>query len=153
MNPTKGPKPEFQDITLYDQETGEPFIFTAKEQEFFWRQGFTNVPKHSPERRKMLREQRFAGKDVSNVTCKQCGKVGKILQKPPYPREVYCENCFHENWEKYLDAHPDIREMHEQAAREIEAERAAAKALAEQNAPTPVYEDYSYDPGSYAPHA
>lgn len=90
----KGPKPTFQDITLYDQDTGEPFIFTAKEQEFFWKQGFTHVPKHSPERRKMLREKRYEGKPLFNVRCKQCKKVGKITIEPPYPDQILCDTCF-----------------------------------------------------------
>ena len=91
---------QFKDITLFDKETGEPFIFTAKEQEFFARQGFTNVPTRSPERRKLLREQRYKGKPIFNVTCMSCGKVGKITQEPPYPKNILCEFCFQEKWEK-----------------------------------------------------
>ncbi len=123
MSVPKGPKPQFQDVTLYDQDNGEPFTFTAKEQEFFWRQGFTHVPKHSPERRKMLREQRFAGKDVFNVTCKKCGRVGKILQEPPVPKEILCDRCFDEVWASYLNDHPEVAEVHEKAAQEAEMDR------------------------------
>lgn len=110
--------PQFQDITLYDQDTGEPFTFTAKEQEFFWKQGFTHVPKHSPERRKMLREQRFKGKPVFNVRCYVCGKVGKVLQEPPHLKKILCETCFTERWNAYLEKHPDVRALHEQHATE-----------------------------------
>ena len=109
-------KPDFQDVTLLDQETGEPFIFTAKEQEFFWKQGFTHVPKHSPERRKMLREQRYAGKPLFNIKCKKCGRVGKILQEPTHPRNIFCADCFNQEWEAYLEKHPEVRAIHEQAA-------------------------------------
>lgn len=108
-----GSKPQFQDVTLYDQDTGEPFIFSAKEQEFFWRQGFTHVPKHSPERRKEIREKRAKGKPLFNITCKVCGKVGKLLVEPPDPRDIYCESCFAEVWEEYLDEHPEERPLHE----------------------------------------
>jgi hypothetical protein len=118
-------KPQFQDITLYDQDTGEPFIFTAKEQEFFWKQGFTHVPKHSPERRKLLREERYKGKPLFNVRCKKCGRVGKIVQEPPYPKNIYCADCFNEEWEAYLQKHPEIRAIHEQAAAEQGAEEPA----------------------------
>jgi hypothetical protein len=100
------PPQKFEDITLYDQDTGEPFIFTAKEQEFFAKQGFTNVPKHSPERRKMLREKRFEGKDIFNVRCMQCKKVGKILVEPPYPDKILCETCFNEQWAKSGESKP-----------------------------------------------
>lgn len=108
-------KPKFQDITLYDVETGEAFIFTAKEQEFFAKQGFTHVPKHSPERRKMLREQRYKGKPLFNVKCVECKRVGKILQEPPDIKHILCEDCFTQKWEEYLEKHPDVRALHEAA--------------------------------------
>jgi len=112
---TKKTKPQFQDITLFDAETGEPFIFTAKEQEFFAKQGFTHVPKHSPERRKALREQRYKGKPIFNVVCMECKRVGKILQEPPYPKHVLCEDCFTKKWDTYLEKHPEVRALHEAA--------------------------------------
>ena len=105
--------PKFQDITLYDKDTGEPFIFTAKEQEFFARQGFTHVPTRSPERRKEIREQRYKGKPIFNIACKQCGRVGKIVQEPPNPRELYCQYCFAEKWNAYLIEHPELLEVHQ----------------------------------------
>ena len=107
--------PTFQDLTLFDKDTGEPFIFTAKEQEFFARQGFTHVPTRSPERRKQLREQRYQGKPVFNVKCMICGKVGKITQEPPYPRHILCEICFNEKWGPYLEEHPDLKQQFEVA--------------------------------------
>jgi len=106
-------KATFQDITLYDKDTGEPFIFTAKEQEFFARQGFTHVPTRSPERRKLIREQRYKGKPIFNVTCMKCGRVGKITQEPPEPRHIYCQYCFAEKWNAYLEAHPELQEIHQ----------------------------------------
>jgi hypothetical protein len=112
MNDTpQSDKPKFQDITLYDQESGEPFIFTAKEQEFFAKQGFANVPKHSPERRKLLREQRYSGKPIFNVTCMQCKRVGKVTQEPPDLKRVLCENCFNEQWGNYLEKHPELKQQ------------------------------------------
>jgi hypothetical protein len=113
--PNARTKPTFEDITLFDAETGEPFIFSAKEQEFFWKQGFTNVPKYSPERRKQKREERFAGKVVSNVRCKICGKVGKVLQEVTDPQETHCGECFDATWQQYLANHPAERAAYEQA--------------------------------------
>lgn len=104
-------KPDFQDITLFDKDTGEPFIFTAKEQEFFARQGFTHVPTRSPERRKLLRTQRYKGKPIYNVTCLQCKKVGKILQEPPNPKQVLCQFCFSAKWDTYLEKHPELKPL------------------------------------------
>lgn len=108
----------FQDVTLYDKDTGEPFIFTAKEQEFFARQGFTNVPTRSPERRKQLRDQRYLGKPVFNVKCMNCGKVGKITQEPPYPRNILCEICFNQKWAAHLEANPELKRAFEKAEAE-----------------------------------
>lgn len=116
-----GTPPKFQDVTLYDQETGEPFTFTAKEQEFFWKQGFTHVPKYSPERRKEKREQRYAGKPLFNVKCSVCGKVGKIVQEPLHPKRILCEACFTTKWEAYLEKHPEIRALHEASEQEMPA--------------------------------
>lgn len=113
-------KPQFEDVTLYDRDTGEPFIFTAKEQEFFAKQGFTNVPAHSPERRKELREKRYKGKPVFNVQCMNCKRVGKITQEPPYPKHILCEDCFSEKWEAFLDANPEQRALHEVATIQLE---------------------------------
>lgn len=107
------PQPKFQDITLYDKDTGEPFIFTAKEQEFFARQGFTHVPTRSPERRREIREQRYKGKEIFNVTCLQCGRVGKVTQQPPDLQHIYCQYCFAEKWNHYLEQHPDLLSIHQ----------------------------------------
>lgn len=112
----QSPRPKFEDITLYDQETGEPFIFTAKEQEFFARQGFQNVPKYTPERRKMMREKRDKGKEMFNVQCMVCKRVGKVITQPGHPKNVLCENCFKTKWEAHLEKHPEIRALHQQAS-------------------------------------
>ena len=104
--------PDFQDVTLYDKDTGEPFTFTAKEQEFFARQGFTNVPTRSPERRKQVREQRYNGKPIFNVTCVSCGRVGKLMQEPSDARHIFCQFCFAERWNSHLEKHPELQKIH-----------------------------------------
>lgn len=108
-------KPDFKDVTLYDVDTNEPFIFSAKEQEFFWKQGFTNVPKHSPERRQLIRELRTKGKPLFNVKCRKCNKVGKVLQEPTHPKETLCGECFDQLWFEHLEKHPEIRALHTQS--------------------------------------
>jgi len=113
MSDEQAQKPKFQDITLYDKDTGEPFIFTAKEQEFFARQGFTHVPTRSPERRRELREQRYKGKPIFNVTCMRCGRVGKVIQEPPNPKQILCQYCFADEWNAYLEQHPELQAIHQ----------------------------------------
>ncbi len=131
--PPSSTPPKFEDITLYDRDTNEPFIFTAKEQEFFWRQGFTNVPRYSPARRKEMREKRAKGKPLFNVTCKICGRVGKVLLEPPDLKDIYCETCFAETWTEYLHAHPDEWAAWEAAEQEADAKVAELQAQAAQS--------------------
>ena len=109
-------QPVFTDITLFDIDTGEPFIFTAGEQEFFARQGFQHVPKRAPENRKKIRELRVKGKETFNVICIRCKKVGNILQEPPDPKHILCEYCFSELWEENLVKHPELRQLFEETA-------------------------------------
>ena len=110
------PRPKFEDFTLYDQETGEPFLFSAKDQEFFARQGYTNVPKFTPERRKMKAAAREAENPLFKVTCMICKRIGKISVEPLHPKNVLCENCFKTKWDAHLEKHPEIRALHEQVA-------------------------------------
>jgi hypothetical protein len=122
---TPGQKPTFTDLTLYDQETGEPFIFSAKEQEFFWKQGFTNPPKYSPERRKQKRlEQEVKnGVSVFNVRCRVCAKVGKVAIEPTDPKEVLCEQCFSKAWDHFSTLNPAKRAAYDQSLAVYEASK------------------------------
>lgn len=122
MDTQNNNQPVFQDVTLYDRDTGDAFIFTAKEQEFFAKQGFTHVPAHSPERRKELREKRYKGKPVFNVKCMNCQRVGKITQEPPYPKHILCEYCFNDKWEAFLTKHPEKRALYESEVRPSESQ-------------------------------
>jgi hypothetical protein len=106
-------QPQFQDMTLFDVDTGEPFIFTAKEQEFFARQGFTNPPKYSSEKRKRMRDEQMATKPFWHVRCFVCGRVGKTHSEPPDPKHVVCSYCFAEKWNPYLEAHPELQDLYE----------------------------------------
>jgi hypothetical protein len=138
--------PSFTDITLYDQETGEPFIFSAKEQEFFWKQGFTNPPKFSPERRKQKRLERElqGGTPTYNVTCRICKKVGKVMIEPADMKEVLCESCFMTEWEAFSAAHPDKRAIYDTALAAFEAIREEKKARKAANQPAAGAAENSY---------
>jgi len=103
----------FQDITLYDVDTGEPFIFTAKEQAFYAKNGLTHVPQRSPERRRELEAKKY-GKPLTRVRCISCGRTGKILIDPePTSKMMYCEECFIREWNQYLSRHPELQSVHQ----------------------------------------
>lgn len=48
----------YQDITLTCRDCGEPFIFSAGEQEFYAQKGFLNNPVRCPACRRARKEQR-----------------------------------------------------------------------------------------------
>lgn len=91
---------EFKDINLICKSCGEKFVFTASEQKFYARQGFTNAPVRCKDCRLKFQEQKFKGAQVYNVKCVKCALVGKITTPVPHPNKVYCENCFNEELEK-----------------------------------------------------
>ena len=89
----------FQDKTLTCVDCGQPFVFTAGEQEFYAQKGFTNEPK----RCKSCKSQRKAGTGMGTaggarqeyeVTCSQCGQPTTVPFKPTLDRPVYCRTCF-----------------------------------------------------------
>jgi CxxC-x17-CxxC domain-containing protein len=89
----------FQDKSLTCVECGQPFVFTAGEQEFYAQKGFTNEPK----RCKPCKGQRKAATGVAaagvarqeyEVTCSECGQRTTVPFKPTLDRPVYCRTCF-----------------------------------------------------------
>lgn len=124
--PASEKAPAFEDLTLYDVETGEPFTFTAGEQEFYWRQGFA-PPKYAPHRRAQKKLERTGGKPEFKVRCRDCGRKGLVLLEAPDPRVVFCEECFEARWRKHLEEHPDQRAKYEADLAEYEELKVKAK--------------------------
>jgi len=96
---------EFKDVNIKCVTCGREFIFTAREQEFFFSKGFKE-PRHCREcrqRRKQDRERIFAeasgqeyqpGKESFKVVCAQCQRETTVPFKPITGKPVLCKDCF-----------------------------------------------------------
>lgn len=85
---------EFKDVTLICKECGKKFIFTAKEQQFYVKQGFEHVPTRCDDCRKLAREKRDRGQMYWPIKCKVTGKVGRLPFQPDNPDDAYTEEAF-----------------------------------------------------------
>ncbi len=90
----------FQDKTLQCVECGQPFTFTASEQEFFQSNGYTNEPKRCLSCRSTRRTQRSGGygdrsqRQMFPAVCAQCGKSTEVPFEPRQGKPVYCSECY-----------------------------------------------------------
>jgi CxxC-x17-CxxC domain-containing protein len=90
---------QYQDKTLTCADCGQPFVFTAGEQEFFAQKGFQNPPKRCKACKATKRSGPGAGADGSarelhEVVCSSCGQKTTVPFKPSLDRPVYCRTCF-----------------------------------------------------------
>jgi CxxC-x17-CxxC domain-containing protein len=105
----------YVDKTLTCRDCGNPFTFTAGEQEFFAQKGFTNEPGRCPECRAARKSQRggtsydsergYSGggsyggyarapREMFSVTCSECGQPAQVPFEPRTGKPVYCSACF-----------------------------------------------------------
>lgn len=88
----------FTDKTLTCSDCGQPFTFTAGEQEFHSSKGFTNEPRRCPNCRRARRGDAGAPtrpeREMFTVNCASCGKEAKVPFQPRGDRPVYCSDCF-----------------------------------------------------------
>jgi CxxC-x17-CxxC domain-containing protein len=95
---------QFQDQTLTCADCGQQFTWTASEQEFYQKKGFTNPPKRCPDCRAKKKAQfgdnrgggfHNAGPRQSYpITCSNCGKQDTVPFQPKGDRPVLCRDCF-----------------------------------------------------------
>ena len=114
---------EFADRELTCIDCGQPFVFTAGEQEFHASKGFKEEPKHCKvcrDTRKARRGGEGAGseraapeatdprvprglrdtvrmrpaRELYDATCATCQKATKVPFRPVAGRPVYCKDCF-----------------------------------------------------------
>ena len=93
----------FTDKSLQCADCSKPFTFSADEQEFFSKKGYTNEPERWPACRGARRGQRSGGpsrggsRQMYSAVCAECGTE---TQGPFEPREgspVYCSRCYDKN--------------------------------------------------------
>lgn len=107
----------FSDKTLTCRDCGQPFVWTASEQEFYQSRGFENEPVRCREcrnRRKMERgtsmtsggsssaSASYAGgrsasrgtREMFPAVCDECGKQTQVPFQPTSGKPVYCSDCF-----------------------------------------------------------
>lgn len=86
---------EFEDRTLICRECGQPFLWTAGEQQFYHEKGLINVPARCP----TCRAARKAKLGLQNrvqteVICASCGAKTTVPFVPRNGNPVYCSHCY-----------------------------------------------------------
>lgn len=105
----------YVDKTLTCRDCGQPFTFTAGEQEFYASRGLMNEPGRCPECRAARRSASGGGgggygggggggggggygygreREMFSATCSNCGKEARVPFQPRTDRPVYCSDCF-----------------------------------------------------------
>jgi CxxC-x17-CxxC domain-containing protein len=94
-----GRRVSFVDKTITCVDCGQPFTFTAGEQEFHQSKGFTTEPRRCPRCRTARKgganhKREGETRDTFTVACASCGNPAKVPFEPREGRPVYCSDCF-----------------------------------------------------------
>jgi RNase P subunit RPR2 len=132
------PVTTFSDVELLCKDCGKPFIFTAKEQQFFVKQGFEHVPTRCANCRTLLREKREAGRQFVSLRCKMTGKIGRLPIETDDPNDAYTAEAFEDVYAQQgreVDPaqEPDYTELIEERRAAQEAERTSEADLDTKN--------------------
>jgi CxxC-x17-CxxC domain-containing protein len=86
----------FEDKSLTCRDCSATFVFTAGEQGFYLEKGLLNEPQRCPGCRANRRRERTTtgGRELTTVTCANCGGNATVPFVPRLDRPVYCSNCF-----------------------------------------------------------
>jgi len=90
----------FADKSMTCRDCGQPYIFTAGEQEFYDLKGFTNEPTRCPDCRAKHKAERNNGRrpigprEMHATLCAGCGKEAQVPFLPRGDKPVYCSDCF-----------------------------------------------------------
>ena len=98
----------YADKTLTCRDCGQPFTFTAGEQEFYASRGLMNEPGRCPNCRAARRSTPSGGgygyggssggfgreREMFSAICSNCGKEARVPFQPRTDRPVYCSDCF-----------------------------------------------------------
>jgi len=92
----------YEDRILVCVDCNAEFTFSAAEQEFYAKKGFTNDPKRCSSCR-ASKKQRLGGQEAGGrrqmfqVVCADCGQETQVPFEPRNGRPVYCSDCFSKN--------------------------------------------------------
>lgn len=98
----------FSDITLNCKDCGQPFAFTAGEQEFYQQRGLLNQPGRCVDCRGARKARGGGGasygagqagggygpREFFTATCSACGQEARVPFQPRGDKPVYCSSCF-----------------------------------------------------------
>ena len=101
----------YADKTLTCRDCGNPFNFTASEQEFFIQKGFVNDPSRCTECRAARKsrggatssdgDRGYSGggyargpREMFSAICAECGQTAQVPFQPRTDKPVYCSSCF-----------------------------------------------------------
>jgi len=111
----------YTDKTLTCADCGQPYVFTASEQDFYAQRGFTE-PRRCPSCRASRKAARGTGggggygaggggsygggggggyggrergpREMFTATCSNCGREAEVPFRPTSGKPVYCSDCF-----------------------------------------------------------
>ena len=84
-----------EDKNIDCKDCGESFLFTVGEQGFYLEKGLLNEPLRCPDCRDQRRRERASGvREMTAVTCADCGQDTTVPFVPRLNRPVYCGDCF-----------------------------------------------------------
>lgn len=133
----------FQDQTLTCRDCGNPFVWTASEQEFYASKGFQNAPVRCPSCRaaKRVRMDGDRGpRQMYEITCSNCGKKDMVPFQPRGDRPVLCSDCFKKQREGGVDSAPAHEHSHKEEVPAAEEAPVAEEAPAEEKVEEPAAE-------------
>lgn len=90
----------YEDKTLQCRECGQPFVFTAGEQEFYQQKGLLNEPGRCPDCRQRRRmpnngsSGERAPREMHTIVCAECGNEDQVPFLPRNDKPVYCSTCY-----------------------------------------------------------
>ena len=84
----------FSDQNLTCRDCGQPFTWTAGEQEFYQQKGFNNPPSRCPNCRQAKKVNFRSQRQMFSTTCAKCGQSAQVPFQPRGDKPVYCSDCF-----------------------------------------------------------
>jgi len=97
-----------EDKTLTCRDCGQPFIWTAGEQEFYQSRGFEHEPVRCRDCRSARKSERNGSgssggngyatsrgpREMFPAVCDECGKQTEVPFQPTSGKPLYCSDCF-----------------------------------------------------------